>query len=794
MNDAYTVASRGGKHIQNKNDSSSSLKRRKINPENEAGGIQQICLQKNQSTLIPSILHFLERVFTKRWCVEDDELRNSNASVSDDGHINYNAGENSNIVQHSEKKDHNEYDIKVLQSHKHSNSTAIFNVWKNHLQQHERIIENQNCDFIGTSPPLQNTQRSQKETVSNIFPILDSTCTYTDRRSEQHQYQSHHTHCNHYICSYKYDAMGMYANSHEEEWVICVTFVLAYKCLFNQVEKITSTTNNCDDKSYKTLEDDTTTKSNIINHKEKIITHDVIITKALRLLLLLHKQTQRPRASELNEKNHCKEADLLEYCFPNHWSKLISFIRSVHDSLIVKGSRIEETAMEQTAKEMQGNETLISNIEEEEKEVKGTIDLDTEEHLTREAIFDRLLDEIHKATSKQKRGAQSNVVCDGKEVIQNVERAENNTNPDEANTSQNLLDKVGNLRPTKTNEQISQPSTLSVVQSELKGQKSVLGKDLEKAILDLRLEFFAIGENTASNIINEITKKMLDLLHSAGQGHGALGIKELATILKYGRSDKLPMTNSEEEDVDPDPSKNDDDRSTISHFPDLFVSSFCKAVITQETSAVRASMIMSEFVLPSIIHLKVSNSRSASRLLISTLSFLANDRPAECASSLLVPSLCQPANVSDHGSNAPNKAQCELVSKIVKQGKLPKRVLGSIVADLTTSMEWNEQTVQVLTTCLQKKPQLSDETVELVTKKICTSLMPDEGSTDNKDEPQSSMQTMRKGMKFSTLFHIFVTRHGKQINDPSTVKKLLDAAGLLKTILGKSISSSLKKL
>ena len=264
------------------------------------------------------------------------------------------------------------------------------------------------------------------------------------------------------------------------------------------------------------------------------------------------------------------------------------------------------------------------------------------------------------------------------------------------------------------------------------------------------------------------------------------------------------------------------ENSFIQSFPDVLISNLCQTYITEQTSAIRASTFMVEFVLPSLYQLHNMHSTptsrykttTASRVLIATLSFLARDRPTEFVSSLLIPCLCSsPSHTTtkNHKNDEspttspyyiPSKAQCELVNKIIKQVSMTKDILSSIVHELTCHMIWTEQTVPIITTCLQKKIQLNDNTIDLISEKICQCLMgSEEGEKDNKKSNhdcqsygQNNQFLLRKGIKLSTLFHTFVMKHGIQILNCSCKDKLLDAATALKTMLGKSIRMSLKKL
>mmetsp|Transcript_18175 Transcript_18175/g.27260 ORF Transcript_18175/g.27260 Transcript_18175/m.27260 type:complete len:484 (+) Transcript_18175:1-1452(+) len=331
--------------------------------------------------------------------------------------------------------------------------------------------------------------------------------------------------------------------------------------------------------------------------------------------------------------------------------------------------------------------------------------------------------------------------------------------------------------------------------------ESSLEDEIKQISMDIREELLEMAQNATSMVVQGMTTKISDVLQKAGKEYGANGIKTVAVILKNGERTQTPTGSIGTTKYEPKK-----ERSFI--FPDIFISSLCKACITEETSAVRASAFMSEFVLPSIVQLRHAKSRTASRLLVTTLSFLARDRPTECASAVLIPTLCCDIkevgirNISaeentaerevDQANFVPNKAQCELVSKVIKQVSMPKDILANLISHLTISMVWTEQTVPIITTCLQKKPQLDRKIIDQVVDKIRRCV---EGKDEyNEKRGKEALQATSRGIKFSTLFHTFVTKYSNQIENGSLVTSLLDSAGSLKTILGKSIVTALKKL
>ncbi len=747
----------------------SSKKRRKIN-----------CPSFRHSNYIPSILQFMERVFMNRWrisvfdiSIHSVDKRNTQKDdvINDPAFFKIDQNDDNNRINEEDTTTTTTTTTKGLSSQRiedsgrneTTQSTCIFKLWMIHLQNHDEVDAKEEHNILtNVSYDHDDDDKQDKDTknkAENIFPILD----------------------NHKQNRTPYSKQCM---NRDEEWVISISFVLAFKCLFQQVDQMVS----CDDKSRDDNSNDnssnvegiavlhtnstrSTSAKKQINLTPKLaltMSRDIIITKSLQILLLLF-----IKGKENDEMNHVKQNLLLKSCFPQQCVKLESFVKDVYN--VIAKDDIEK---ERNDDDRSPNTSLHAHGEND--------CLELEQQQKQEAIFDKLWDEMLISPAKK-----SKEIEDHNDGSAHEPKSINEATPDDD------IDASSYNIPMEISKDVT-----AVVPEE----KRILDKNVEEMVLDLRLEFFVMGQNATSNVINDMTQKTSDLLQKAGKEKGAVGIKEVATLLKYGdveskefegeRNQSMTENNRQEQETSSNPC---DD--SMYYFPDVFIASLCKACITQETSAVRTSMIMSEFVLPSIVHLKTHKARAASRALISTISFLANDRPAECASSLLVPALCSKRggdNVDekkiDVSNDVPNKAQCELVSKIVKQAKWPKGVLGKIIADLTMYMTWNEQTVPVLTTCLQKKPQLCEETISLVVKRICSSIKGGECDGDKDVLQKESIQNIRKGMKFSTLFHTFVTKHGSQIRNRGAKDELLSAAGLLKTILGKSICASLKKL
>ena len=177
----------------------------------------------------------------------------------------------------------------------------------------------------------------------------------------------------------------------------------------------------------------------------------------------------------------------------------------------------------------------------------------------------------------------------------------------------------------------------------------------------------------------------------------------------------------------------------------------------------------------------------------------------ECVVSVLVPTLVLkkylPSSTAAHESLfEPTRFQCELISRILKgRDGLSAAAITLFVEELlpTTEeiksslndtpqvrggMKWTDNTMPLLSACLNRQPDLPDNVVSRLADEISYQL-------SSKASP-----SMVKSMKLSTLFHTFVTKYGAQVKSTGKVESLKDSCKLLKTFMSKTISMALKKI
>jgi len=206
---------------------------------------------------------------------------------------------------------------------------------------------------------------------------------------------------------------------------------------------------------------------------------------------------------------------------------------------------------------------------------------------------------------------------------------------------------------------------------------------------------------------------------------------------------------------------------------------------------------MEAFVLPLVLEMNpvgtttahAKQQKPASRSLTSLIVSLARDRPMECVDAILVPSMVPPlTNATEDWE--PSRFQCELISRVLRAGRdsLSSQAIAHFVEKLlptdadSRGLKWTDNTMPLLTTCLNRRPPLSGVVIARMADEIIDILSP------------IKCNSMEKSMKFATLFNALVTKYGPQLKSASKVDPLIEAVPRLKTFMSKTINTSLKKL
>ena len=299
---------------------------------------------------------------------------------------------------------------------------------------------------------------------------------------------------------------------------------------------------------------------------------------------------------------------------------------------------------------------------------------------------------------------------------------------------------------------------------------------IERTALDLRAELLDVPPGATSADIQTYADRISNLVRQAGTERGADGVAAIGSTLRGNATSSFSSNTTAE--------------STASPLSDVLIQQLYKTCIDGSTSAIRIAAFISSFVLPLALRLGTDagdagtkkKASAPSRILAATITSLAKERPLETVNALFIPMIVGCGQGSDTEETEPNQTQADLVSKTIKTGQLPEEavsqfVVGLIEDKVTPPMIWNDSTMPVLTTLLSKRPSLSDEAVKMLAVLI---------GKKTKEHCKNS--------KFSTLFHTLVTRNGALVQQAGCVEELTASANELKTFMGKSIKTALKKL
>ena len=299
---------------------------------------------------------------------------------------------------------------------------------------------------------------------------------------------------------------------------------------------------------------------------------------------------------------------------------------------------------------------------------------------------------------------------------------------------------------------------------------------IERSALGLRAELLEVPPGATSADIQTYADRISNLVRQAGTERGADGVAAIGSTLRGNVTSSFSSNTALE--------------STASPLTDVLIQQLYKTCIDGSTSAIRTAAFIRSFVLPLALRLgtdagdagRKKKASTPSRILAVTITSLAKERPLETVNALFIPMIVGSGQGSDTEETEPNQTQADLVSKTIKTGQLPEEavsqfVVGLIEDKVTPPMIWNDSTMPVLTTLLSKRPSLSDEAVKMLAVLI---------GKKTKEHCKNS--------KFSTLFHTLVTKNGALVQQAGCVEELTASANELKTFMGKSIKTALKKL
>lgn len=453
--------------------------------------------------------------------------------------------------------------------------------------------------------------------------------------------------------------------------------------------------------------------------------------------LLRNEQTRRDEAALEYEALLSRTVSVIEENYPDHWSWLISFRQKY-----IEREAVRNGCKPKPASHIQpSTEPSLTKAEEttNPSEKSNDVALSSSVHVNENN--EQVVDE-----NSQETGGISIVVC------------EKDTST--TDTSQ-LIDSFP--------EAEAETSPLEV---------------LDKKAYELRVSLISMPPSDLSHAVGRITESIVSLLKEYGDLDGASGIARCGDVIHGARVHSHAQSNSVPETVH-------------FHLSDDLVTSITKDFLTDATGALRAKAFLRSFVLPLLLDMNPENAaeegasltgKPASRLLTSLLSSLARDRPMECVESVLIPTL---VSSSRQSLIEPNRFQCELIVRVLR-GKdalsipaialLIEKMLPSDKPPVSGGMAWTENSMPLISTSLNRQPPLSDTIVVHLADRVTHYLSP------------AAVGSNEKSMKFSTIFHVFVSKYGQQVKALDKVDSLTESAGLLKTFMSKTINTVLAKL
>ena len=346
-------------------------------------------------------------------------------------------------------------------------------------------------------------------------------------------------------------------------------------------------------------------------------------------------------------------------------------------------------------------------------------------------------------------------------------------NTDDPISTQN--DVENNTEEGATVDSDNAPASNDLVDDEMSPPLSPMD-ELDKESRELRTSLLDLpsGELASAQVVNQVTDTLVKLLNRYSDLSGTSGISHCGDVIAGNACDSKSTKN----------------------FPlnEEIVTSLMKSYLTSATGALRAKALLRSFVLPLVLRLNpigatsdAKHQKPAPRSLTSLIVTIARDRPEECVDSILAPSLVMKS--MQHEDWEPSRFQCELISRVLRVGRdsLSLPAIAQLVEKLlpvegSAGVKWTDNTMTLLTTCLNRRPTMSDLAIGEMADEIIEWLSP------------NKCNSVEKSMKFATLFNALVTKYGPQLKTTSRVEPLIEAASRLKTFMSKTITSSLKKL
>lgn len=464
-------------------------------------------------------------------------------------------------------------------------------------------------------------------------------------------------------------------------------------------------------------------------------------------------QTNVKEKSQQNSALLQEEVSLVEKRHPKEWGWLVEF-RS-------KYSSITDTNVDTDTTHLNVNRKSAADGCSQEENVAKSKSQSSQEFFILRRKYESM-DDITLSSSESDQEMEDNVeeVADSDPLS-----APQKTDSNEAPTTEGA---TSDTVAAPENNVVDKEASLSPIE-ELDKETRVL----RSTLLDL-----PSGELSSVQIVIQVTDTLVALLNRYSDLNGTAGINHCGDVIA-GNSTCDSTTNNK--------------------FPlnEEIVTFLIKSYLTSATGTLRAEALMEAFVLPLVLEMNpvastydAKQQKPASRSLASLIVTLARDRPMECVDAILAPSLVP---LSAHATEdwEPSRFQCELISRVLRAGRdsLPSQAIALFVEQLllptdadSTGVKWSDNTMPLLTTCLNRRPPLSEVVIAKMADEIIDALSPNKCSS------------MDKSMKFATLLNALVTKYGPQLKTTRKVDPLIEAVSRLKTFMSKTVTASLKKL
>ncbi|KAL7437876.1 hypothetical protein ACHAXM_005869 [Skeletonema potamos] len=567
------------------------------------------------------------------------------------------------------------------------------------------------------------------------------------------------------------------ASFRAEEDILCLAFELAYDAI-----RSVACSDNSDDISPSQLK----SIPDIIRQRD-------IVDTSLRIIdLVIHVDTQERRTRDRLRQSRMKRSSLSnQYTITNKRQKYAHLLQT----------NVKERSKQSATYVLEGEPLVVEKRNPKEwewlVEFRSKYSSITDSHLHTETIQlnvycksnddggpsqlenhakskSQLLQEF--VILRRKYDSMDDISLSSSETHQEME----DDNENEVADSDSLLlrQKTG-INTAPTTEETTRDTGAALENSVVDNEASSSPIDeLDKESRELRTTLIDLppGELSSAQIINHATDTLVTLLNRYSDLSGTAGIHHCGDIIRGNSCDsnanvKFPLNEE-------------------------IVTSLINSYLTNATGALRAKALMNSFVLPLVQEMNpvatttdTKQQKPASRSLTSLIVTLARERPMECVDAILAPAILPP---STHATDnwEPSRFQCELISRVLRAGRdsLSLQAIAQLVEKMlpidtgSTGVKWTDNSMPLLTTCLNRRPSLSDVVIRRMADEIIDVLSP------------NKCESIEKNMKFATLFNTLVSKYGPQLKTANKVDPLIEAVSRLKTFMSKTVTASLKKL